>query len=102
VFRWQSLGTIGVALSGADVVRDFSHSAHDRLDLARLDANSLLSGNQAFAFIGRSEFTRAGEVRYEIVGTEARVLINTDADPEAEGLIRLANVQGLAARDFLL
>ncbi len=102
VFRWQSQGAIGAALNGANVVRDFSHDAHDRLDLSRLDANSLLSGNQTFAFVGKGEFTGAGEVRYEIVGTEARVLINTDADLEAEGLIRLANVQGLAAGDFLL
>jgi hypothetical protein len=84
------------------VVRDFSHSAHDRLDLARIDANGLLDGNQAFSFIGRSEFTRAGEVRYDIVGSEARVLINTDADPEAEGLIRLANIKSLVEGDFIL
>ena len=102
VFRWQSSGAIGATLNGADVVRDFSHSAHDRLDLARIDANGLLDGNQAFSFIGRSEFTRAGEVRYEIVGAEARVLINTDADPEAEGLIRLSGVKSLVERDFLL
>jgi glucose/arabinose dehydrogenase len=102
VFRWQSTGAAGSALSGADVVQDFSRSAQDRLDLARIDASALRGGNQAFAFIGKSDFSAAGQVRYEIAGSEARVFLNTDADQDAEGIIRLAGIRSLKAGDFLL
>lgn len=102
VFRWQSIGAVGSALSRADVVRDFSHGAQDRLDLSRIDANGLRSGNQAFAFIGQSDFTAAGQVRYEVSGSEARVFLNTDADQDAEAIIRLAGIHSLKSGDFLL
>jgi glucose/arabinose dehydrogenase len=102
VFRWPSIGAVGSAPSRADVVRDFSHSAQDHLDLSRIDANALRAGNQAFAFIGKGEFTAAGQVRYEVAGSEARVFLNTDADHDAEGIIRLAGIRSLKSGDFLL
>ncbi|MBQ0824011.1 PQQ-dependent sugar dehydrogenase [Microvirga sp. HBU67558] len=102
VFRWRSAGSAGPDLNSADVVRDFSHGAHDRLDLVAIDANSLRGGNQAFAFIGRADFTAAGQVRYEVSGSETRVLLNTDADHDAEGIIRLMAIRSLKAGDFLL
>lgn len=83
-------------------MRDFSARAHDRLDLGRIDANTLRDGNQAFSFIGKGAFTAAGQVRYEVAGSEARVLLNTDADLQAEGIIRLMAVRSLKAGDFLL
>jgi len=102
VFRWLSMSAMSASANRADVVTDFSHSADDRLDLARIDANGILGGNQAFAFMGRGAFTAPGQVRYEIVGSEARVFLNTDADHNAEGLIRLLNLQSLTRGDFLL
>jgi glucose/arabinose dehydrogenase len=102
VFRWSSMSAMSAAADQADVVTDFSRVAHDRLDLARIDANAILGGNQAFAFIGKGAFTAPGQVRYEVVGTEARVFLNTDADLDAEGLIRLLNFQNLTRGDFLL
>lgn len=102
IFRWQSITSVGVSLNRVDVVRDFSQSAHDRLDLSTIDANALRSGNQAFAFIGIGNFTAAGQVRYEVTGSEARVFLNTDADPVAEGIIRLSNIRSLTAGDLLL
>ncbi|QRM28922.1 PQQ-dependent sugar dehydrogenase [Microvirga sp. VF16] len=102
VFRWQSIGSVGSALSRADVVHDFSRSAQDHLDLSRIDANALRGGNQAFAFIGNAEFTAAGQVRYEAAGSETRVLLNTDADLAAEGIIRLSGIRSLRSGDFIL
>jgi len=102
VFRWSSIGGVGTSLSRADVVRDFSHSAHDRLDLARIDANGLRSGNQSFSWIGKGEFTGIAQARYEVVGSEARVFLNTDADLDAEGVIRLMGIRSLKSGDFLL
>jgi Ca2+-binding RTX toxin-like protein len=102
VFRWQTIGSVGSSLSRADVVRDFSHSAQDRLDLSEIDANALRGGNQAFTFIGKGEFTAAGQVRYEVVGSEALVYLNTDSDQTAEGIIRLSGIHSLKSSDFLL
>ena len=102
VFRWLSVGETSASAQNADVVLDFNHRALERLDLARIDADALAGGNQAFSFIGRAQFTGAGQVRYEIAGSEAHVLLNTDADLEAEGLMRLAKVQILSRGDFFL
>ncbi|MBM6579693.1 PQQ-dependent sugar dehydrogenase [Microvirga sp. BT689] len=102
IFRWQSVGAVGAALDRADVVRDFSHRDHDRLDLSRIDATSLRGGNQAFSFIGKEAFTAAGQVRYEIAGSETRVFLNTDADHDAEGIIRISGLHSLNTADFLL
>lgn len=102
IFRWHSIRETSPALDRADVVRDFSSRAHDVLDLARIDANSLRGGNQAFSFIGKGGFTAPGQVRYEVAGSEARVLLNTDADLQAEGIIRLMGIRSLKAVDFLL
>jgi glucose/arabinose dehydrogenase len=101
-FRWHSIGTTSAAFDRADVVRDFSRRDGDVLDLARIDANSLRDGNQAFSFVGKGGFTAAGQVRYEVVGSEAHVLLNTDADLQAEGIIRLMGIRNLKAVDFLL
>jgi glucose/arabinose dehydrogenase len=102
VFRWLSIGSVGFALDRADIVRDFSSKAHDRLDLARIDANTFRDGNQVISFIGKGGFTAAGQIRYEVEGSEARVLLNTDADLQAEGIIRLMGIRSLKAGDFLL
>jgi hypothetical protein len=83
-------------------VRDFSPRAQDRLDLTRIDANTLRGGDQAFVFIGKGDFTSAAQVRYEVVGSEARIFLNTDSDLDAEGIIRLTGIRSLKAGDFLL
>jgi hypothetical protein len=70
--------------------------------LGRIDANTLRDDNQAFSFIGKSGFTAAGQVRYEVAGSEARVFLNTDADLQAEGIIRITAIRSLKAGDFLL
>jgi Ca2+-binding RTX toxin-like protein len=39
-----------------DLIGGFSEAQHDRIDLAGIDANSLVAGNQAFHFIGQQAF----------------------------------------------
>jgi hypothetical protein len=47
-----------------DGIQDFS--AGDLIDLSRIDANTLLDGDQAFEFIGNAAFSKtAGELRFE-------------------------------------
>jgi beta-glucanase (GH16 family) len=49
--------------SARDTIIAFSGTAGDRIDLRVIDANALLSGDQAFAFIGSDPFTAAGQLR---------------------------------------
>ena len=41
-----------------DLMNDFSHSQGDRIDLATIDANTDLGGDQAFVLIGDDGFSR--------------------------------------------
>jgi hypothetical protein len=83
-------------------VAEFRRSAGDRLDLALVDADSGRSGNHTFAFVGSGPFTAAGQVRYAAAGPETHVFLNTDADLEAEGLIRPSGILALRKGDFVL
>ncbi len=52
-----------------DVIYDFGGAGcsirTDHIDLSTIDANTGVSGNQTFSFIGGSPFTAAGQVRVE-------------------------------------
>jgi serralysin len=50
--------------SARDVIKDFTRGA-DRVDLRNIDANTEVSGNQAFSFIGKAEFSgKAGQLKF--------------------------------------
>ena len=54
----------------ADVITDYVNYV-DKLDLAGVDANSGVAGDQAFSFIGTAAFSgTAGELRYAFDGTD--------------------------------
>src|SRR5439155_1690149 len=55
----------GASTTTADEITDFT-VGQDTIDLTQVDANTLLSGDQAFAFVGTAAFSGAtGELRYE-------------------------------------
>jgi len=89
---------------GRDVIIAFEAGAGigDKIDLTAIDANALVSGNQAFTYIGSSAFTAAGQLRYA-----GGVLSgSTDADAASEFQIQLVGaptlVVGGAGTDILL
>jgi Ca2+-binding RTX toxin-like protein len=94
-FLWRDITHTGPTSSSADLVMDFSFQAGDRLHLALMDAVSGGS-DQAFSFIGTAAFTSAGQIRYLQTSSETRLLLNTDSDSRAEGIIR---IDGLAIPD---
>jgi hypothetical protein len=83
-----------------DTIADFSHGQDDLIDLAALDANAALGGNQAFTFIGSAAFggDATGQLRY----AGGIVYGGTDADSDAEFSIARTGSPALVAADFVL
>lgn len=95
-------GDTGRTGNTADFIHDFSQAEGDRLALSQIDANSALSGDQAFTFIGSAEFSgAAGELRYEM-GVDTYVFGDTNGDGFADFMILMDPVLTLVAADFIL
>ena len=89
--------------AAADEIVDFSRVQGDRIDLAAVDANEQLSGNQAFQFIGTAAFTGAGQLRYYHYDGHTFLEANTtDAAPCSERRIVIDALIAHQASDFLL
>jgi Ca2+-binding RTX toxin-like protein len=86
-----------------DIVFDFSRVQKDKLHLTSMDANSTVSGNQAFTFVGNQAFhSRAGELRYEKIGSNTLVRADVDGDGFADFSVKLKGLHSLAKGDFYL
>ncbi|WP_319799658.1 M10 family metallopeptidase C-terminal domain-containing protein [Microvirga rosea] len=92
----------GVTRKAADHIIDFSGVRGDRINLKAIDANTKIKGDQAFAFIGTHAFTKAGQARYEKIGKDSYVYLNTDQDAAAEAVLHLKNVKALSKAWFVL
>ncbi|MBB4039185.1 Tol biopolymer transport system component [Microvirga flocculans] len=88
--------------SKADTIADFSGRSGDRIDLRSIDANTKKSGDQNFSFIGKKDFSKAGEVRYEKTKGYTYVYLNTDSDKSAEAVIKLKGSFDLSKGWFVL
>ena len=87
-----------------DVIKDFSHAQHDRIDLSAIDANSSLTKDQAFTFLGLAGFTgHKGDLHYRFEGP-AKTIVEGDinGDKHADFQIELSGHLGLTKLDFIL
>ena len=85
-----------------DTILDFDGASGDLLDLSAIDANTGLSGNQSFSFIGDDSFSRvAGELRIKAEGGDLLLLGDVDGDGKADLKILLNGLSSLDA-DYLL
>ncbi|HTV68766.1 MAG TPA: calcium-binding protein [Rhizobiaceae bacterium] len=84
-----------------DRITDFQLDI-DLIDLSTIDANALLAGNQAFTFRGTAAFTAAGQIRYNYLGSDTLISMNTDTDAAAEMQIILSGNKALIRGDFVL
>ena len=85
-----------------DVIADFT-SGEDRIEIARVDADVTVAGNQAFDFIGTSAFSgAAAELRYVRFDGNTYVQGDIDGDRRPDFAIRLVGEMDLSAGDFLL
>ncbi|MEF8708956.1 MAG: M10 family metallopeptidase C-terminal domain-containing protein [Candidatus Accumulibacter propinquus] len=103
-FDFNALSEMGLTNTTWDVITDFVHGT-DKLDLATLDADAALAGDQAFTapVLGgtfSAVFASPGDLYFDTV---AHVLYgNTDADTAAEFAIQLVGVTTLTAADLFL
>ena len=84
----------GTTTATADEIVDFT-SGQDTIDLTAVDANSLIAGDQAFAFIGTAAFgSSAGELRYEQISGD------TNGDGIADFMIKVDGSHTFTSVDF--
>ena len=89
--------------SVADKITDFNRAEGDKISLSMIDANVNVTGDQKFAFIGTTGFHKvAGEMRYEMVGSEAHVQFDTNGDGLADLKLIIGVGGSLQSSDFLL
>ncbi|MFZ1429296.1 MAG: hypothetical protein WAS21_21270 [Geminicoccaceae bacterium] len=82
-----------------DVIKDFV-PGQDIVDLAGIDADGAIAGNQSFRWVGPATLTGAAQLGYYISGGNTIVRASTDADAAAEVEIQLTGVKALTAADF--
>ena len=93
----------GATTATADVIQDFSRAQGDRIELAPVDANSGVGGDQAFTFIGTAAFTgTAGQLRYGHVSGNTYVLGDLNGDGAADFMLRLDGLHTLTSGNFIL
>jgi hypothetical protein len=86
-----------------DRILDFSRAQGDRIDLADIDANEKMNGNQAFKFIGQGPFTGAGQVRFFQQNGDTIIEADTStATAGAEPVIVLDGLVSLNGTDLIL
>ena len=89
-------------LGQGDVITDFSHANGDRIDLRLIDANLGLAGNQAFTLVTGDFTGLAGELRFEVQGSDLILQADTNGDIQADFALLLQNVDGLSLPDIIL
>ncbi|HYE27115.1 MAG TPA: Ig-like domain-containing protein [Allosphingosinicella sp.] len=102
VFRYDS--TAESTSAGRDGIQDFALG--DLVDLSKIDANTLVNGNQAFNFIGSAAFSNtAGELRFgNVAGPIWLVQGDTNGDgvSDFEVLLVINDLHPITSGDFVL
>jgi Ca2+-binding RTX toxin-like protein len=85
-----------------DMIEDFAHH-QDVVDLSAIDANANTAANDAFRWVGFSNFSgAAGQLRAEFVGDYTVVQGDINGDKVADFAIGVDGLQNLRSSDFLL
>ena len=101
---YNSLLDSGVFDTNRDVIFGFDKggkATDDKIDLSTIDADPFLAGNQAFKFVNAFG-AHVGEVKCVSSGGDTIVFVDADKDAGAEMTIKVEDVTGLTAVDFVL
>lgn len=101
--RWtQKAVTVGTQAT-PDVITDFVQG-QDKIDLFDIDANSTVTGNQAFTFVGDNWLTAPGHLGFyhDVKPGTTSVQGDLNGDLAPDFYIELAGVYTLTAADFVL
>ena len=104
VFLFRAVSEVGTNPSTRDIITDFTQG-QDKIDLSSIDANSRLSGNQAFTFLADDDdvFTHtAGEVAWRTEKGRTIVQGDVNGDGVHDFEIQLSGEIHLGASDFIL
>ncbi|MEA3534850.1 M10 family metallopeptidase C-terminal domain-containing protein [Rhizobium sp. CC-YZS058] len=103
IFEFSSVSDSAASRGRQDLITDFNARQRDKLDLSDIDANTKLSGNQAFSFIKESAFHgKAGELRFETVKGQTVLLGDTNGDKIADFSVKFDDPIVLKSGDFFL
>ena len=95
-FIYKSITDSGTTNAARDIITDFSRI--DEINLAKIDADHGVNGNQKFVFIGSDLFTEAGQVRFN----NGLLSVNTDDNLTADMQIKLLGVTTLDESSLIL
>ncbi|RYE86488.1 MAG: type I secretion C-terminal target domain-containing protein [Hyphomicrobiales bacterium] len=104
VFKFNSASEIGNKPTTRDVITDFKQG-QDKIDLSAIDANSKVSGNQAFSFLSGNNDSfhkQAGELAWHTTGGKTIVQGDTNGDGWHDFELELTGTINLTQGDFIL
>jgi hypothetical protein len=88
--------------ANGDTIGDFVHGG-DKIDLSGIDANTRVSGNQAFTFIGAQSFHKvAGELKVYESGGNTYMAGDVNGDGRTDFTIKALGSHTFTNTDFLL
>ena len=103
VFKQPADSWRGLDEKNMDTIMDFDRKEGDKLDLRFIDVNEKRSGNNAFTYIGRKDFTgRAGELTIEKTKKGLYVEADTNGDQTPDFVVFLKGMSSISKGDFYL
>jgi Ca2+-binding RTX toxin-like protein len=101
VFRWRSLLDTSPSSGTADLIRDFSRSDRDRIDVSQIDADATRAGIQNFKFV-TTGFNAPGQICYNLKNGNTIILLNTDNDATPEAAIQVYGARVVTSDWFIV
>ncbi|OYW46284.1 MAG: hypothetical protein B7Z36_04905, partial [Novosphingobium sp. 12-63-9] len=87
---------------GIDAIMDFNFAGGDRIDVHKIDAISKSTIYDPFKFIDTSDFSGAGQIRFESNGSLKTIEFNVDDDLAADMVISVTSGTTVLANWFVL
>lgn len=102
-FIFTSAKDSTISTSGRDTIEDFFRGQGDKIDVSAIDARADASGNQAFTFIAKENFSGTdGELRFAKSGSGTLVSGDINGDKKADFSIYVDLSVSFKEADFIL